>query len=157
MLILGIDPGTNRIGWALLKGSQKITKPVAFGCWEIKGNEPGDYLWQLSKNLNSLIKKHKPDYLAVEEVFFFKNAKTAMKTSEAKGVILLGARKNRLKCIVLSPLEIKSKIVGYGRADKKEIQKAIKCFFNLPVLPKPDDIADALAVALAGFTKISKN
>lgn len=156
MTIIGIDPGANRMGWAILKGNSQSIKSIDFGCWENKETDQGERLWQLSKNLNSLIKKYKPDYLAVEEVFFFKNAKTAMKTSEVKGVVLLSSRKNNVKSIVLTPLEIKSKVVGYGRADKKEVQKAVTSFFNLKEIPQPDDAADALAVALAGIIKISK-
>lgn len=153
MIILGIDPGTSRIGWALLQARRKNIKPIDYGCLEISKETQGQRLEIIAKNLNALIKKHKPSIIAVEKIFFFKNAKTVMSISEARGVILLIAQKNHLKCIELTPLEIKQNLVGYGRASKKDIQKTIQCFFSLEIMPKPDDIADALAVALACINK----
>lgn len=154
MIILGIDPGTTRIGWALLRENKNNIKPLDYGCLEISTEIKQQRLEIIAKNLNHLIKKHKPSVIAVEKIFFFKNAKTAMSISEAIGVILLTAQKNHLKCFELTPLEIKQNLIGYGRANKKDIQKTIQYFFSLEVMPKPDDIADALAIALAGINKI---
>ncbi len=152
MIILGIDPGTSRLGWAILKTKKEEIIPLKFGCFEFDGT-PGEKLLKISKNINRLIKTYRPKIIAVEKIFFFKNAKTAMSISEAKGVILLIAQKNKIKTIELTPLEIKQYIIGYGRATKKDIQKTIQFFFSLNTLPKPDDTSDALAVALAGFNK----
>ena len=154
MIILGIDPGTTRIGWAVLKTGRKKISPTAYGCWEIKEIEQGKRLLKISQNLNKAIKTYKPDFLAIEKIFFFKNAKTVMSISEATGVILLMAQKNKLKYIRLTPLEIKQHLIGYGRADKKDVQKLIQLVFSLKEIPKPDDTADALAVALASINKI---
>jgi len=154
MIILGIDPGTTRIGWAVLKTGRKKISPTAYGCWEIKELEQGKRLLKISQNLNKAIKTYKPDFLAIEKIFFFKNAKTVMSISEATGVILLIAQKNKLKYIRLTPLEIKQNLIGYGRADKKDVQKLIQLVFSLKEIPKPDDTADALAVALASINKI---
>lgn len=154
MIVLGIDPGTTRIGWALLRSSKENIKPIDYGCWETSKKTQGQRLAKIAKDLNGVIKKNKPSILAIEKVFFFKNAKTVMSISEAIGVILLIAEKNHLPCIELTPLEIKRNLIGYGRADKKDVQKTVQYFFSLEVMPKPDDIADALAVALAGINKI---
>ena len=154
MIVLGIDPGTTRIGWALLRANKNNIKPIDYGCWETSQETQGQRLIKISKDLNNLIKKHKPSIVAIEKVFFFKNAKTVMSISEAIGVIILIIEKNHLPYIGLTPLEIKSHLIGYGRADKKDVQKAVQCFFSLETIPKPDDIADALAVALAGINKI---
>ncbi|MFA5392611.1 MAG: crossover junction endodeoxyribonuclease RuvC [Candidatus Paceibacterota bacterium] len=155
MIILGIDPGTTRIGWAILKTGRKKTMPVAYGCWDIKDIEQEKRLLRISQNINKAIKTYKPDFLAIERIFFFKNAKTVMSISEATGVILLMAQKNKLKYIRLTPLEIKQDLTGYGRADKKDVQKVIQSVFSLKEIPKPDDTADALAIALAGINKIN--
>ncbi|MCK4805975.1 MAG: crossover junction endodeoxyribonuclease RuvC [Candidatus Pacebacteria bacterium] len=154
MIILGIDPGTTRTGWAFLRVGRQNIKPIDYGCLEISKESQGERLEIIAKDLNSLIKKYKPSIVAIEKIFFFKNAKTVMSISEARGVILLIAQKNHLKCIELTPLEIKQNLIGYGRANKKDVQKTIQCFFSLETIPKPDDIADALAVALAGINKL---
>lgn len=154
MVILGIDPGTSRTGWAFLRVGKRDIKPINYGCLKISNENQGERLEIIAKDLNTLIKKYKPSIVAIEKIFFFKNAKTAMSISEARGVILLIAQKNHLKCIELTPLEIKQNLIGYGRANKKDIQKTIQCFFSLDTMPKPDDIADALAVALAGVNKL---
>jgi len=157
MIILGIDPGTTRIGWAFLQVGRKDIKPIDYGCLEIIEQAQGRRLEIIAKNLDVLIKKYKPSIVAIEKIFFFKNAKTVMSISEARGVIILIIQKNHLKYIELTPLEIKQNLIGYGRANKKDVQKAIQCFFSLETLPKPDDIADALAVALAGANKLEKH
>lgn len=154
MIILGIDPGTTRVGWALLRVGRKNIQPIDYGCWEILKETQGQRLEIIAKDLNLLIKKYKPSVMAVEKIFFFKNAKTVMSISEATGVILFIAQKNHLKCVQLTPLEIKQNLIGYGRANKKDVQKTVQYFFSLKIMPKPDDIADALAVALAGINKI---
>lgn len=157
MVILGLDPGTTRIGFAVIKASKNNACPISYGCWEIKEKIKGEKLVVLAKLLNQTIKKYRPKIVALEKVFFFKNAKTVMSISEAIGVILYVAFKNQIKVIELSPLEIKQNIIGYGRAEKKDIQKIIQLYFSFKELPKPDDTADALAVALAGFNKLIKH
>ncbi|MGB9726556.1 MAG: crossover junction endodeoxyribonuclease RuvC [Minisyncoccia bacterium] len=157
MVILGLDPGTTRIGFAVIKASKNNACPISYGCWEIKEKIKGEKLVILAKLLNKTIKKYRPKIVALEKVFFFKNAKTVMAISEAIGVILYIAFKNRIKVVELTPLEIKQNIIGYGRAEKKDIQKIIQLYFSFKELPKPDDTADAIAVALAGFNKLIKH
>lgn len=154
MIILGIDPGTTRIGWAFLKVGRKNILPLNYGCWELKVSTQGERLEKIAKNINRVIKQYHPSYMAIEKIFFFRNVKTAMKISEAKGVILLTAQKNHLPYIELTPLQIKQNLTGYGRAEKKDVQKAVQFFFSLKEIPQPDDAADALAVALAGANKV---
>lgn len=153
MIILGIDPGTTRIGWAILKQGKRKVSPLAYGCWEIKALKQEERLSTLASNLTKTIKLYHPDLLALEKIFFFKNAKTVMSISEATGVISFIAYKNKIPCLRLTPLEIKQNLIGYGRAEKKDIQKIIQLFFSLKEIPKPDDTADALAIALAGINK----
>ncbi|MGE4554712.1 MAG: crossover junction endodeoxyribonuclease RuvC [Candidatus Paceibacterota bacterium] len=152
MIILGIDPGTSRLGWAVLKSKKEEIVPLKYGCFEFDGSS-NEKLLKISKNVERLIKTYRPKIIAIEKIFFFKNAKTAMSISEAKGVILLMAQKNKIQTIELTPLEIKQYLIGYGRANKKDIQKTIQYFFCLDSLPKPDDTSDAIAVALAGLHK----
>jgi len=154
MIILGIDPGTTRIGWAILKTGRNKISPLIYGCWEIKELEQEKRLLKIAQNLTKTIKFYHPNFLAIEKIFFFKNAKTVMSISEATGVITFIAQKNKVPCLRLTPLEIKQNLIGYGRADKKDVQKLVQLFFSLKEIPKPDDTADALAIALAGINKI---
>lgn len=152
--ILGIDPGTNRIGHAILTKDKNGLKAINYGCWEFTVQRKDYRLIHLSRNIKKIIYQYRPDYLALEGIYFFKNAKTVMAVSEARGVILLVAAQTKIPVIELAPLEIKQKISGYGRTEKKDIQKKIKKILKLKNLPQPDDTADALAIALAGLAKI---
>lgn len=105
-------------------------------------------LKEINSGLNKLIKKYQPQVLAVEDIYFFKNLKTVIPVSQAKGVILFTAAKNRLRIYEFTPLQVKMAITGYGRAEKKQMQKMIKVTLCLDELPKPDDAADALGVAI---------
>ncbi len=105
-------------------------------------------LEEINSELNKLIKKYQPQVLAVEDIYFFKNLKTVIPVAQAKGVILFTAAKNRLRVYEFTPLQIKMTITGYGRADKKQMQKMLKITLCLAELPKPDDAADALGVAV---------
>jgi len=154
MIILGIDPGTTRLGWAVLKTSKKTSKSMDFGCFMTKKEKREERLADIYKKLNQLIRQHQPQILALEKIFFFKNAKTVMSISEAIGVILLSCKKNNLNFIELSPLEIKQSLIGYGRAEKRDVQKIVQCLLGLKTAPKLDDTTDAIAVALAGINKL---
>jgi len=158
MIILGIDPGTVRVGWAVLKTKkQGELVPLNYGCWEIKEMSQGQRLNKIATLFTQTLKQHQPQVLVLEKVFFFQNTKTALSISQAIGVLIYLSQKHKVPYLELTPLEIKQYLVGYGRADKKEVQKLIQCYFSFAELPKPDDTADALAVALAGFNKIKNN
>jgi crossover junction endodeoxyribonuclease RuvC len=169
MLILGIDPGTATTGWGIIKirnPKSKVQSPkfypersrrakiqnpvlVAFGCIKTSAKKSlAERLKIIYNELNRIIKKYKPRLVAVEEIFFAKNTKTAIKVGHARGVCLLAAANNKIPVCELTPLQVKQGLTGYGRADKQQIQKMIKILLNLKEIPKPDDAADALAVAI---------
>ena len=149
MLILGIDPGYAITGWAILEKTGAKLKAQDYGVIETKNGLPhATRLLVLHQELTKIIKKFKPELLVVEELFFFKNLKTAIKVDEARGVILAIAAENGLEILEITPLQIKQALVGYGRAEKKQIQQMVKVILGLKEIPRPDDAADALAVAI---------
>jgi crossover junction endodeoxyribonuclease RuvC len=141
MLVLGIDPGIDRLGWAIMQS--KPIKLIDFGVISVKT------LLNLHKKLASLIKKY-PDLeqASVEDLFFQTNVKTALKIGEARGVIHLTLAKHGIKTVDYNPKTIKKVITGSGSADKKQIQKMIKILLKMEDIIKPDDAADAVAIAL---------
>ncbi len=148
MIILGIDPGTAATGYGVIKKTEKISL-VEYGCIKTTTDlTTAERLKKLHNQLSILIKKHKPDMVAVEDIFFFKNLKTAIKVSQARGVILLTAAKSKISVFECTPLQIKQAITSYGRAEKIQVQKMVKALLNLKEIPKPDDAADALAAAI---------
>jgi crossover junction endodeoxyribonuclease RuvC len=152
--ILGIDPGYGRIGWGIIQGSRNKWIHVADGCIETTVKDPFlDRLLELQKELKDIINTYKPDFSAVEDLFFAKNVKTAMKVGQARGVIILTLADAGLPVDEFTPLQIKQAITGYGRAEKQQIQKMVQMELGLSETPKQDDAADALAVALTcGFS-----
>ncbi len=156
MIILGIDPGTSRIGFGIVKKTRTKVTALEYGCWDIADKTQYQRLNIIFNNLKKIIDKYKPDLFSVEKLFFFKNAKTVMTVSEARGVILLAAHKKKLNIIELTPLEVKQYLLGYGRSEKPQIQKFVTMYLNLESIPKPDDAADALAICLAGIAKRAK-
>jgi len=149
MLILGIDPGTVAIGLGLIEYKNKKVALVAFDCLTTKPKETtAERLNDLHQKLTKFIKKHKPAIIAVEDLFFFKNLKTAMKVSQARGVILLAASQQKITVYEYTPLQIKQALTGYGRAEKKQVQHMVKAVLGLKEIPQPDDAADALAAAI---------
>lgn len=143
--ILGIDPGTTRIGYGIIKKEGAQLETLEFGCLEINSI---NRLKSTKEELLNLIKKYRPDRAAVEKLFFVKNAKTAMAVSEARGVIMLCLEEKGIPVQEFTPLEIKQWISGYGRAGKAQIQKMVKLLLKLEKEPTPDDAADALAIAI---------
>lgn len=156
MIIIGIDPGTATTGYGIIKtgnlnrkNRNKNLKVLDYGCIITKPEIPqAERLKKLNNELNKIIKKHKPAVLAVENVYFFKNLKTAIPVSQAKGVILLTAAKNKIPVYEFTPLQMKMAITGYGKAEKKQVQKMLQTLLKLDDLPKKDDAADALGIAL---------
>ena len=153
MIILGIDPGTASTGYGIIK---KVKSFECLGYDVIRtapGIEAGERLRMINNELSKVIKKYQPDILAIEKLFFFKNLKTAIPVSQAKGSILLTAARKKLPVWEYTPLQVKFTITGNGRADKKEVQKSIQKMLRLKEIPKPDDAADALAVAATYLLK----
>ena len=154
MIILGIDPGTANTGYGIVSDDKEL-KYIGHGVIKTSPKDnPGERLRQINNQLSSVIKKYQPDILAIEEIYFFVNAKTAMPVSQAKGSILLTAARKKIPVKEYSPLTIKLITAGSGRAKKKEVQIAVQKILQLKDLPKPDHAADALAVAITCITKI---
>lgn len=149
MLVLGIDPGLARTGWGLVKKKNSQAKAVGYGCLTTKKETvEAKRLLSLYREVKVLLRKHKPEVLALEKLFFTTNAKTAFSVSQARGVIVLTAAEAKIPVFSYTPLQVKLAITGYGKAEKIQMQKMIKSILKLPEIPKPDDTADALAVAL---------
>ena len=152
MKVLGIDPGTGRLGWAVLEGSRVKQEVVGYGCIETKsGLVSARRLELLYEQLDELFEKYVPDVAAVEELFFFKNAKTVIRVSEARGVAVVCIARKKVPVYDYTPLQVKQAVTGYGRADKRQVQMMVKSILRLEVMPQPDDAADAVAVALTHF------
>jgi len=151
MTILGIDPGTERTGYGvILKQRAKQLQCVTYGCITTsRDKQRGERLVLLEKGVSQLLKTYKPEVLAVESLFFFKNLKTVMSVSEAKGVILLAAARAKTPVYEFTPLQVKAAVTGYGRAEKKQVQRMVKEILGLQEVPKPDDAADGLGIAIA--------
>ncbi len=156
MVILGIDPGTATTGYGIIR-TQKNGRPVILAYGVISTNKissDAERLHVLATDLQKLIKKYKPEKVGVEKLFFTTNQKTAMTVSQARGAILLTCQQDGLTIFEFTPLQVKSIICGYGKASKQQVQYMVKHSFKLKILPKPDDAADALAIALcAALTK----
>lgn len=149
MIIIGIDPGIAIVGYGIIEYRASHFTTLAQGVITTPaGTETTDRLHAIYTELDSLIKQYNPSEMAVEELFFNTNQKTAIIIAEARGVILLCARINRLSIYEYTPLQVKQAVAGYGRADKKQVTDMIKLLLNLREAPKPDDTADALAIAV---------
>lgn len=158
MIIIGIDPGTATTGYGIIKQQAKRSgefEILSFGVITTdKKLSDSERLKILFEDLTALIKKYKPQRMGVEKLFFTSNQTTVMTVSQARGVVLLTASQHNLELKEFTPLQIKNILTGYGKADKKQVQYMIKHTFGLKTMPKPDDAADALAIALcAGLSK----
>lgn len=149
MIVLGIDPGIGRCGYGVIDFTKNVANAISYGCIETeKEKDTSRRLLDLSDKIDSIIKKNCPQVLAIEDLFFFKNAKTVIQIGEARGAIMLTAQKNNVPIFSYPPLEVKMAITGYGRAEKEQIQKMVKNILHLKEIPTPDDAADALAIAI---------
>ncbi|MFH0856278.1 MAG: crossover junction endodeoxyribonuclease RuvC [bacterium] len=149
-IILGIDPGFAITGYGIIEVAGKSDiKMIDYGCITTESKyEFPERLEILHNELEAVIKKYDPSLIAVEELFFCKNVKTALMVGHARGVILLGAIQNKIPLAELTPLQVKQGITGYGKADKRQMQKMVKIILGLKEIPSPDDAADALAIAI---------
>ncbi len=158
MIILGIDPGTATTGFGIIDYDKNSFSCLDYGVIETLSNEcAGERLKQINSDLNYIIKKHKPALVAVESLFFFKNLKTVMPVSQARGVILFTVSKNNIPFVEYTPLQAKIAVTGYGKAQKNQVQEMVKNILNLEELPKPDDAADALAIAICCANNLKFN
>jgi crossover junction endodeoxyribonuclease RuvC len=149
MRILGIDPGTAIVGWGVieLRGAETIS--IAYGHISTsKDLAPEKRLVEISDNIEQIVELYGPQEAGVEELFFFNNQKTVISVAQARGAILLTLERLRVKIYGYTPLEVKQALTNYGRADKTQVQLMVKAILKLAAIPKPDDAADALALAL---------
>lgn len=156
MNILGIDPGTTTVGFAII--SDDLGKAEIINFWVIE-TPPKDELKlklrDIWKDMQELIKQYKPEIISIEKLFFQNNLKTGIDVAHARWVIMYEAIQSWMHVFEYTPLEVKSAITWYGKADKKQLQKAIQILFHLDSLPKPDDAADAIWLAYMGY--LNKN
>jgi len=157
MIILGIDPGTTRIGYAIIeKKDGDNLNLLAYGCLEPKSKQQKDRLGEISGLISDLISKYHPEILAIEKLFFTKNAKTVISVSEARGVIINGANSLNLQIFDFTPLEVKLAVTGYGRAGKEQVRQMVCRILKIEKKPALDDTSDALAIALTACYTSSK-
>ncbi|MBU1149279.1 crossover junction endodeoxyribonuclease RuvC [Patescibacteria group bacterium] len=148
-IILGIDPGTAATGFGVIHQLGSKIAYIASGVIQTKSQQPMEQrLIIINRQLAKIIKKHQPKVAAVEQLFFCRNVKTALAVGQARGVILMTCAQAKLDLVEFTPLQIKQSITGYGQASKKQVQLMVKQRLSLKTLPKPDDLADALAIAI---------
>ncbi len=149
LIVMGVDPGIAILGYGVLEICGNKYKTITSGAITTSAGQPmPERLSFLYENLTKLLIHYRPEAFAVEELFFNKNVKTALTIGHARGVIILAASNQGIPIYEYTPLQVKQAIVGYGRADKNQIQQMVKMLLNLKEIPKPDDVADALAVAI---------
>lgn len=149
MIILGIDPGYAIVGFGVLDYKNNHFSILDYGAITTDAGTPfNERLEIIFDRLAALIDRWRPDAMSVEKVFYNSNAKTVIDVSQARGVIMLAAQKGRVPVFEYTPLQVKQSVVGYGRADKKQVQEMIRRILSLETVPKPDDTADALAMAV---------
>ena len=161
MVILGIDPGFAIVGWGVLECVGGKFRVMGYGSIQTKAGLPiEERLKQIYDGMNTIIDKYKPQVMSIEELFWNTNQKTGICVAEARGTILLAAYQKGLNIFEYTPLQVKQAVVGYGRAEKKQVITMVTTLLNLPKPPKPDDTADALALAIchghAGSNVLSK-
>ena len=161
MIILGIDPGLAIVGWGVIDYSGSKFRVLGYGSIQTPaGMDTEKRLVLIYDELSAIIKKFKPEHIAVEELFFNTNQTTGIRVAEARGVILLAAAKNGLEFFEYTPLQVKQAVVGYGRAEKKQVIMMVTMFLGLKEAPKPDDTADVLAIAVchahSGASRLAK-
>jgi len=149
MIIMGVDPGIARVGWAVLQTKHQKITPIAFDCIEThKDKLPETRLKEIYDATVKLVKTYRPDCLAVEDLFFATNAKTAIGVGQSRGVLLLAAATHGVAVISYSPLAVKRTITGDGKADKKQVSRMVMLTLKLKEVPKLDDTSDAIAIAM---------
>jgi len=155
-IILGIDPGIADTGFGVIKSQNNKLTCLAYGSIKTSAKSKLDNRLEIIYfKLSELIKKYQPDLVAVEELFFCNNAKTALIVGQARGVVILTARLNKVSSVEFTPYQVKQAVSAYGHASKNQVQKMAKLILNLAELPKPDDAADALAIAICAVNSIA--
>jgi len=157
--IIGIDPGLATTGWSIVEFDKDSNPSVVdYGCITTpKGLSVQSRLVEIYDDILELIKKYKPRYAGMETLLFNNNQKTAMAVGQARGVLLLALEKYGIKVMEMTPPQVKNSIAGYGRANKKQVQEAVKMICGMEEIPKPDDAADAIAIAITAEVLLSRS
>lgn len=149
MVIIGIDPGIGRVGWGIIREEKGTQAMLEYGCFETDSKLAEEKrLEAIHLFIKGLINKYHPAVVAVESLFFAANSKTAFSVGQARGVILLTVSQSGIPLVSYTPLQVKLSITGYGKADKNQVQQMVKSLLKLKQIPRPDDAADALAIAM---------
>lgn len=149
MVVLGIDPGLAIVGWGIIESNRGNMRPIAYGAITTPAHTNiEDRLLIIKKDLEGIIEKYKPDEIAIEELFFNTNITTGIAVAEARGVILCTAHAMGVKISEYTPLQVKQAVVGYGKAEKHQVISMVTSLLKLQKPPKPDDTADAIAIAI---------
>lgn len=149
MIILGIDPGLAIVGWGVIEYRASRFRTLAYGSIETPAGMPTEQrLLAIHRELCAIMEKYRPAEMAVEELFFTNNITTGIRVAEARGVILMTGEQYGIRMAEYTPPQVKQAVVGYGKADKKQVIEMVTRILNLPAPPKPDDTADALAIAI---------
>ncbi len=157
MKILGVDPGSTRVGYGLIKKERSELKFLSSGILKILSKDRGERLVELEKSFLELLKKERPNLAVLERLYFMRNMKTAIEVSQSRGVLTLLIVKHKIPLLEFTPLEIKQGVSGYGMADKKSITKAVMRILNIKKIHGGDDAADALAAAVMGSSYIKRS
>lgn len=149
MVILGIDPGYAIVGWGVLEYKANKFRVIDYGAITTEAKTPFPLrLMDIYNGMNKIISDYKPQVMSMEKLFYNNNAKTVIDVAQARGVITLAAQQNGVQISEYTPLQVKQSVTGYGRAVKKQVQEMTRIILNLEKIPKPDDTADALAMAI---------
>ena len=149
MVIMGIDPGYAITGYGVISYDRNHFQMLDYGVISTRAHTPFELrLLQIANETEGLILRHKPDVMAIEELFFSRNTTTAIGTAQARGVLILSAARQNLPVYEYTPMQVKSAVTGYGRADKNQVAEMVKLLLHLEKLPKFDDASDALAIAI---------
>ncbi|MEK9154518.1 MAG: crossover junction endodeoxyribonuclease RuvC [Patescibacteria group bacterium] len=157
MLILGIDPGSTRTGYGIIKKDGNNLRLIKSGLLKISSKDKQQRLVELAQSFSGLIKKQKPQLIAIEKLFFMKNIKTALDVAQSRGVLTLIALEHKIPLLEYSPSEIKAAATGYGLADKKAVAKMVAIILKVDKINKIDDVTDALATAITAANNLNKN
>ena len=150
MLVLGIDPGYAIVGWGVVDYSGRGLSPVAFGAVTTQaGQDFPKRLLKISQDIGNILDKYRVQAVAIERLYFNSNTTTAIDVAQARGVIVLEAAKRNVDVFEYTPLQVKQSVAGYGRADKNQVQQMVKIILKLDKIIKPDDAADAVAIAIS--------
>ncbi len=155
MIVIGIDPGVARTGYGVLRRCDPRPVPLTFGCIETGGDSrPSRRLLEIYERVSLLFDEYAPDCIVLEQLFFSRNITSAMHVSEARGVILLAAEEREIPVTEYTPNQVKLAVTGSGRADKHQVQEMVRRLLRLQELPRPDDAADGLAIALCHINMV---